>query len=73
MDTTPVRRRRARTRELLEGEFWLAVEVPTVPSPPASHTMYDEQRLKEGLFYADQTLRNAIKGASPLVSHCMTM
>ncbi|KAK3361271.1 hypothetical protein B0T24DRAFT_642865 [Lasiosphaeria ovina] len=73
MYTTPVGRRRARTNELLGGEFRPAVEVPTAPFPPASHTMYDEQRLKEGLFYADQTLRNATQRASPLVSHCMTM
>lgn len=72
--TNFVRKARATTKTLLGDKYLEEVTSnPVAPEPPKDISAYTEARLKEGLLYADQTLRNKKRKVSPGAQHCLTM
>ncbi|KAK3936447.1 hypothetical protein QBC46DRAFT_321463 [Diplogelasinospora grovesii] len=69
------KRKRASTHAILGDLFEEEViNIPTRgPEPPKAADMYTEARLKEGLLYADTTLRYKQRKLSPLAAHCITL
>jgi hypothetical protein len=60
-------RKRAKTKALLGGDYKETVtEILEPPKPLKDVGAYDEQRLKQGLKYADWTLRNVERKLSPI-------
>src|SRR5690554_1270179 len=43
------------------------------PIPPNNIHQYNDERLKEGLRYADQRLRNKTRKVSPIAGHCLSL
>ena len=69
-----MRRARATTKSLLGSDYQEEiVETPRFPDPLSDVSKYDEARLKEGLAFADQTLRNTHRRVSPITSHCLNL
>lgn len=72
-----LRRKRASTRAILGDLYQEEVsDNPKVPVPPDSSqgiAVYTEERLKNALLYADQTLRNKTRKGSPSSNHCLLM
>ncbi|KAK3364306.1 hypothetical protein B0T25DRAFT_529761 [Lasiosphaeria hispida] len=65
-------RPRASTRAILGAQYDEAVDTdPQPPAPLASIDQYDEARLKEGLLYADRTLRIKHRVVSPMAAHLL--
>lgn len=48
-------------------------EDPAVPLPPNDISEYDDERLKEGLHFADQSLRCTTRKVSPVGQHCLSL
>lgn len=69
-----LRRPRASTKSVLGADYQEEIiDKPTVPEPPPSISVYTEERLKEGLTFADHTLRNRKRIVSPITNHCLTL
>ncbi|KAL2874762.1 hypothetical protein SGCOL_010015 [Colletotrichum sp. CLE4] len=46
---------------------------PVVPEPPHLLSAYNDQRLRQGLSFADQTLRQTQRKVSPITGHCLNI
>jgi hypothetical protein len=67
-------RKRAKTRTLLGDEYREVVtQVLEPPKPPPNDSGYDEKHLREGLKYADFTLRNTQRKLSPIGTRALMM
>src|SRR4051812_28203910 len=67
-------RKRAKTRTLLGDEYREVVtEVLKPPMPPPNASGYDEKHLREGLKYADSTLRNTLRKLSPIGTRALAL
>ncbi|KAI9768931.1 MAG: hypothetical protein M1840_004527 [Geoglossum simile] len=67
-------RKRAKTRTLLGDEYREVVtEILKPPRPPPNGSGYDEKHLREGLKYADSTLRNTLRKLSPIGTRALAL
>jgi hypothetical protein len=65
-----VNRKRASTKKLLGEEYVQVITAlispPPVPQPTAAGEIYEVQKIKSGLYYADYTLRDESRMLSPI-------
>jgi hypothetical protein len=67
-------RKRAKTRTLLGNEYQEVItEVLKPPMPPPNASGYDKKHLREGLKYADFTLRNTERRLSPIGTRALML